>query len=165
MAELSVGAPVGRALLGQVGGDTVVVETPRGHRQASAGAAHHLPVLTSIVVASSCRSRRRAVGVGHLAADPSLPPLGNGADPPRNRGLGPMAAAIASKDASRYVQPQEIPHGGRGAMPMKHAPDRTVTWRLIATIGAVALVALATSPVANATTKITVDSGWQSNRY
>ena len=45
---------------------------------------------------------------------------------------------------------------------MTHAPDRTVTWRLIATIGAVALVALATSAVANATTKITVDSGWQS---
>ena len=35
-------------------------------------------------------------------------------------------------------------------------------WRLIATIGAVVLVALATSAVANATTKNTVDSGWQS---
>ena len=45
---------------------------------------------------------------------------------------------------------------------MKHAADRTMTWRLIATIGAVVLVALATSAVANATTKIIVDSGWQS---
>ena len=31
--RVSVGAPVGRALLGRVGGDTVVVETPRGPKQ------------------------------------------------------------------------------------------------------------------------------------
>lgn len=31
--RVSVGAPVGRALLGRVGGDTVVVETPRGPAQ------------------------------------------------------------------------------------------------------------------------------------
>ena len=31
--RVSVGAPVGRALLGRMGGDTVVVETPRGPRQ------------------------------------------------------------------------------------------------------------------------------------
>ena len=31
--RVSVGAPVGRALLGRVGGDTVVVDTPRGPKQ------------------------------------------------------------------------------------------------------------------------------------
>ena len=31
--RVSVGAPVGRALLGRVGGDTVVVDTPRGQKQ------------------------------------------------------------------------------------------------------------------------------------
>jgi transcription elongation factor GreA len=31
--RVSVGAPVGRALLGRMGGDTVVVETPRGPRK------------------------------------------------------------------------------------------------------------------------------------
>ena len=31
--RVSVGAPVGRALLGRVGGETVVVETPRGPQQ------------------------------------------------------------------------------------------------------------------------------------
>ena len=45
---------------------------------------------------------------------------------------------------------------------MKHARRKTMTWRLIATLGAAVLVAFATAVGASATTKITVDSGWQS---
>ncbi len=45
---------------------------------------------------------------------------------------------------------------------MKHARGKTLKWRLVATISAAVLVAFATAAVANATTKITVDSGWQS---
>jgi hypothetical protein len=45
---------------------------------------------------------------------------------------------------------------------VKHARGKTLKWRLVATISAAVLVAFATAAVANATTKITVDSGWQS---
>lgn len=45
---------------------------------------------------------------------------------------------------------------------MKHARGTTLKWRLIATLGAAVLVAFAAAGAANATTKITVDSGWQS---
>ena len=47
-------------------------------------------------------------------------------------------------------------------MQVKHARRKTMTWRLIATLGAMVLVAFATAVGASATTKITVDSGWQS---
>jgi hypothetical protein len=39
--------------------------------------------------------------------------------------------------------------------------ERALKWRLIATIGAAGPAALAMATAANATTKITVDSGWQ----
>jgi hypothetical protein len=45
---------------------------------------------------------------------------------------------------------------------MKRARARATRWRLIATVGAAVLVALAATSVGSATTKITVDSGWQS---
>jgi hypothetical protein len=46
--------------------------------------------------------------------------------------------------------------------PVKHARGKTFKWRLVATVSAAVLIAFATAAVANATTKITVDSGWQS---
>jgi transcription elongation factor GreA len=48
--RVSVGAPVGRALVGRVGGDTVVVETPRGP--------HQLEILA--VTAGSARAAKEA---------------------------------------------------------------------------------------------------------
>lgn len=45
---------------------------------------------------------------------------------------------------------------------MKHVGGKTLNWRLIATLGAAVLVAFAAAGAANATTKITVDSGWHS---
>ena len=48
--RVSVGAPVGRALLGRVSGDTVVVETPRGPKQ--------LEILA--VIAAGARHAREA---------------------------------------------------------------------------------------------------------
>jgi hypothetical protein len=45
---------------------------------------------------------------------------------------------------------------------VKHGSGKTPRWRLIAIIGVTVLAGLATAAVANGTTKITVDSGWQS---
>jgi len=45
---------------------------------------------------------------------------------------------------------------------MKHARGRTMKWKLIAAVGAAAVIAFAVAAGAGATTKITVDSGWQS---
>jgi hypothetical protein len=51
---------------------------------------------------------------------------------------------------------------GERSNALKHARGKTLKWRLVATIGAALLAAFATAAVASATTKITVDSGWQS---
>ena len=45
---------------------------------------------------------------------------------------------------------------------MSHARTKGLKWKVIATVGAAVLAALAIAGVASATTKITVDSGWQS---
>ncbi len=45
---------------------------------------------------------------------------------------------------------------------MSHARTKGLKWKVIATVGAAVLAALAITGVASATTKITVDSGWQS---
>ena len=45
---------------------------------------------------------------------------------------------------------------------MRHARTKGLKWKVIATVGAAVLAALAITGVASATTKITVDSGWQS---
>lgn len=45
---------------------------------------------------------------------------------------------------------------------MRHARTKGLKWKVIATVGAAMLAALAITGVASATTKITVDSGWQS---
>jgi hypothetical protein len=45
---------------------------------------------------------------------------------------------------------------------VSHARTKGLKWKVIATVGAAVLAALAIAGVASATTKITVDSGWQS---
>jgi hypothetical protein len=45
---------------------------------------------------------------------------------------------------------------------VSHARTKGLKWKVIATVGAAVLAALAITGVASATTKITVDSGWQS---
>ena len=45
---------------------------------------------------------------------------------------------------------------------MSHARTKGLKWKVIATVGAAVLAALAITGVASATTKINVDSGWQS---
>jgi transcription elongation factor GreA len=56
--RVSVGAPVGRALLGRVDGDTVVVDTPRGPKQ--------LEILA--VLATDGRAATEAASAGRRVA-------------------------------------------------------------------------------------------------
>jgi hypothetical protein len=65
-----------------------------------------------------------------------------------------MAAADATDDASHHM--------GKEQCSVKPARHRAPTWRLIAATRKAVLAGLGTAAVANATARLTVDSGWQS---
>jgi hypothetical protein len=79
-------------------------------------------------------------------------------------GMGAFAHGCGRRDHGRFPprpNPARPPTGGQERC-RQACKSEALKWRLIATIGAAGPVALAMATAANATTKITVDSGWQS---